>query len=77
MPFSVRQIATTAAILVFFITAAIGTFYECSPFTVCKRALLTMLIAYVAVTFIVKIINVIVLDAMITKQVNKRLNRKT
>ncbi len=77
MPLNVRQIATSAAILVFFITAAIGTLYENSPFTTCKRSLLAMLLAYAAMTFIVKIINVIIIDAIITKQVNKRISRKT
>jgi len=76
MPFNVRSMATTTAIIAFFVTAGIGAFCKNCPFTCCKRGLLAMFITYVAVSFVMKIINTIVVDAMITKQVDQRLGQK-
>lgn len=76
MPFNTRSTATTAAIIAFFIIAGVGAFCKHSPFTCCKRALLAMFVTYVAVSVVIKIINTIVVNAMITKQVDQRLRTK-
>lgn len=76
MPFNARSAAASAAIFVFFITAGIGAFYNHTPFTNCKRALIAALIACVVTNIIVKIINTMVVNAMITKQVNQRTGNK-
>lgn len=76
MPFSVRPIAITASIAVFFAIAAIGAYNGHCQFTTCKRAFTAVLITYFAASVIVKILNAVVVDAMITKQVNKRTNNK-
>jgi hypothetical protein len=76
MPFNVRSTAITTAIIAFFTTASIGAFCKHRPFTCCKRGLLAMFITYVAVSFVMKIINTIVINAIITKQVDQRLGKK-
>ncbi|MFA5552976.1 MAG: hypothetical protein WCZ89_08295 [Phycisphaerae bacterium] len=76
MPFSVRPIAVTASIVVFFAIAAIGAYQGHCQFTICKRAFTAVLITYFAASVLVRILNAIVVDAMITRQVNKRINSK-
>ena len=75
MPFDQKSTAMTVAVLVFFITSIIGAFCKNSPFTSCKRSLIAMLAAYVFTTIVVKIINAILLHAIISKQVNRTLQR--
>lgn len=76
MPFNVRSTATTAAIIAFFVIAGVGAFCKNCPFTCCKRGLLAMFITYVAVSFVMRIINIIVINAMIAKQIDQRLEQK-
>lgn len=77
MPFNVRSTATTTSIIAFFVIAGIGAFCKNCPFTCCKRGLLAMFITYVAVSFVMKIINTIVINAMIAKQVDQRLRQES
>ena len=75
MPFDQRPTATTAAVLAFFAVSIVGAFCKNSPFTCCKRALIAMLAAYLFANIVVKIINAVVVHAMISRQVNKTLQR--
>jgi ABC-type thiamin/hydroxymethylpyrimidine transport system permease subunit len=75
MPLNQRKLALTAAVLAFFTTSIVAAFCRNAPFTCCKRALIAMLAAYIFITIVVRIINAIILEAIISKQVDKTLNR--
>ncbi len=75
MPLNHRTTALTVAVFAFFTTSIVAAFYRNSPFTCCKRALIAMLAAYLFTTIVVRVINAILVDAIISKQVNKTLNR--
>ncbi len=75
MPLNPRTAALTAAVLAFFMTSITAAFCGNCPFTCCKRAVIAMLAAYVFTTLVVKAINAVLVDAIISKQVNKTLNR--
>jgi hypothetical protein len=75
MPLNPRTIALTVSILAFFTTSIVSAFCRNCPFTCCKRAVIAMLAAYVFTTIVVKVINVVLVDAIISKQVNRTLNR--
>jgi uncharacterized membrane protein YedE/YeeE len=68
-----RKLAITAAVFAFFTTSIVAAFCRNAPFTCCKRALVAMFVAYIFVTTMVRIINAILVDAIISKQVNKTL----
>lgn len=75
MPLNQKKLAMTAAVFTFFITSIIAAFYSNSPYTCCKRAVIAMTAAYVFISIIVKIINAIIFDAIISRQVDKTLDR--
>lgn len=72
MPLHVRSIAVSIAVICFFVLSLIGWISGLSPFTCCKRALIGAVLAYIAGTWAVKAINAILIDAMITKQMNQQ-----
>jgi hypothetical protein len=75
MPLNPRTAALAAAVLAFFIASIVAAFCGNCPFTCCKRAVIAMLAAYVFTTIAVKVINAVLVDAIISKQVNRTLNR--
>jgi hypothetical protein len=75
MPLNQKTIALTAAVFAFFTTSIVAAVCKNSPYTCCKRALIAMLAAYFFTAVMVRIINAILVDAIISKQVNKTLNR--
>lgn len=68
MPFNARQIATGLAVMFFFGVSFIGWAYNLSPFTCCKRAVTASLIVYIAGVVAVKVINMILINAMVEKE---------
>jgi hypothetical protein len=72
MPLHVRSIAVSIAVMFFFGLSLISWSSGLSPFTCCKRALLGAVLAYIAGTWVVKAINAILINAMITNQVNRQ-----
>ncbi len=72
MPLNVRPIAVSIAVICFFALSLIGWVSGLSPFTCCKRALTGAAIAYIAAALAVKAINAILMNAMITKQMNRQ-----
>jgi hypothetical protein len=72
MPLHVRSIAVSIAVVCFFGLSLIGWISGLSPFTCCKRALVGALLAYIAVAWAVKAINAILINAMITNQMNRQ-----
>ena len=71
----VRSIAISIAVICFFGISLIGWLSDLSPFTCCKRALAGAVFAYVATALAVKAINAILMNAMITKQMNQQKER--
>jgi hypothetical protein len=59
-------------VVCFFGVSLIGWISNLSPFTCCKRALLGAVLAYIAAAWAVKAINVILISAMITNQMDKQ-----
>jgi hypothetical protein len=72
MPLHVRSIAVSIAVICFFILSLIGWVSGLSPFVCCKRALIGAMLAYVAGGWAVKAINIILVNAMITSQMNQQ-----
>jgi hypothetical protein len=72
MPLHVRSIAVSIAVVCFFGLSLIGWISGLSPFTCCKRALVGAVLAYIAVAWAVKAINAILINAMITNQMNRQ-----
>ena len=77
MLLDVRSIATSIAVICFFGISLIGWVSDLSPLTCCKRALIGAVFAYVATTLAVKAINAILINAMITKQMNRQKERNS
>ena len=75
MPLDQKSTSMAVAILVFFMTSIVAAIYKNSPFTCCKRAVIAMLIAYVLATIVVKIINAVLINAIISKQVDRTMQR--
>jgi hypothetical protein len=72
MPLPVRSIAVSIAVIFFFGLSLVGCISGLSPFTCCKRALAGAALAYIAATWAVKAINYILINAMITNQINQQ-----
>jgi hypothetical protein len=72
MPLDVRPIAVKIAVLFFFIVGFAGLISGLAPFTCCKRGLAGAVVAYMATAIAVKVINVILIQAMIESKINKR-----
>jgi hypothetical protein len=71
MPLHVKSISVSVAVICFFVIAIVGWFSGVSPFTCCKRAIGAAVVVYIAASLAVKAINVILIDAMIEKQMNQ------
>jgi len=72
MPLHVRSIAVSIAVICFFGVGIIGWISGLSPFTCCKRALAGALLAYIAGAWAVKAVNAILINAMVTNQMNQQ-----
>ena len=72
MPLHVRSIAVSIAVICFFVLSIIGGVCGLSPFVCCKRALIGAVLAYIAGGWAVKAINAILIDAIITNQVDQQ-----
>ncbi len=77
MPLHVRLIATRIAVICFFGISLVGWVSGLSPFTCCKRALAGTALAYISVTLAVKAVNAILMNAMITKQMNRQKEKNS
>jgi hypothetical protein len=77
MPLHVRSIAVSIAVVCFFGLSLIGWISGLSPFTCCKRALVGAVLAYIAVAWAVKAINAILINAMITNQMNRQKEKNS
>jgi hypothetical protein len=71
MPLHVKSIAVSIAVICFFAVAVIGLISGLSPFTCCKRALVGAVAAYITVTWAIKAINAILINAMISSRIKQ------
>lgn len=71
MPLHVRSIAVSIAVVCFFTLSIVGGFCGLPPFVCCKRALIGAILAYMAGGWAVRAINAILIDAMISSQMNQ------
>ncbi|MEN6385875.1 MAG: hypothetical protein ABFD79_11860 [Phycisphaerales bacterium] len=72
MLLNARSIAASSSVLGFFCIAIIGYFSGLSQFTCCKRALLAAVIVYVCTTIALKMVNVILTEALINRQMQQQ-----
>lgn len=71
MPLNVRKVAVNLAVICFFVLSIVALFSGLSPFTCCKRAIMGALIVYFVSGIAVRIINMILIDAMVTNQMEQ------
>jgi len=72
MPLHVRSIAISVAVTFFFVLSLIGWISGLSTFVCCKRAMIGAVLAYIAGACAVRAINAILINAMITNQMNQQ-----
>jgi len=72
VPLQVRSIATSIAVVFFFVLSLVSYFSGLSPFTCCKRALSGAVLAYIVSSWAVKAINSILINAMVTSQMKQK-----
>jgi len=77
MPLNTRTLAVSAAVICFFGLSFIGWISELSSFTCWKRALTGAALTYIAAAYAVKAINTILINAMITKQMNQQKEKNS
>lgn len=75
MPFNVKSVSMSFAVVFFFMIAVIGSGAGLTPFTCCKRALLGSVAAYFVSTVLVRFINRILIDAMLKSQLDQQKKR--
>ncbi len=68
----VRSIAASFAVLSFFVLSIVGLFYGLSPYTCCKRACVGAALAYIAASLAVKVVNAVLIRAIIESHTSKR-----
>ncbi len=71
MPIETKPLAVRIAVAIFFICAIAGWANGVSCEVCCKRGLLGAFIAYIVTMFALKIVNAILLQAIITKQIKQ------
>jgi hypothetical protein len=71
MPINVRSTAVSLAVLSFFFLSSVSAFCGLSAYVCCKRALAGAVLAYIGCFIMVKLLNIILVDAMITDKLNR------
>lgn len=77
MPLHVRSIAVSTSVIFFFGLSVVGWLSGLTPYVCCKRAVIGSLLVYVISSIAVKIINIILIDAIVINQINKHEDSKT
>lgn len=72
MPFSVKSTSITFSVLCFFVTAMIAGLNNVSPIVCCKRSVIAAAISYATTACVVKIVNSIIISAMVKSQMEKQ-----
>jgi len=72
MPLHVKSISIRVAVICFFCVALIGWLSNLSPFTCCKRAMICAVVTYIMTTCATKMINGILINAMVKSQLDQQ-----
>ena len=72
-----RPVAISAAVISFFGVSFAGVFKGLTPWVCCKRALIGAVLAYIACSIAVTIIDAVITKAVIDGHMNKQLSEKT
>jgi hypothetical protein len=72
MPLNTRSISVSVAVICFFGIAVTGWINGLSSFACCKRAMVAAIIMYIVTSLAVKVINAILISAMINNQMNQQ-----
>ncbi len=72
MLLNVRSISVSVSVLFFFTLSFVGWLSGLSTYVCSKRALIGTIIFYIVISLIVRLINAILMDAIITDQVNQQ-----
>ena len=70
-----KAVAMSLAVVFFFGVSFICWASDMTPFTCCKRALVSSAIVYIAAMLAVKAVNSILISAMVEKQLNQHKGR--
>jgi hypothetical protein len=70
-----RPIAVPAAVLVFFVMAAVGVYADVAPHAVAIKAAIGAAVAYVIVSFAVRMFVNMMVDSMIKKKLSEMNNQ--
>ncbi len=66
-----RPIAVPAAVMVFFLMAGVGVYWDVAPHAIAWKAAIGAIVTYVVVSFAVKMCVNIMVDSMIRKRMNQ------
>jgi hypothetical protein len=72
MPLNDRAISISIAVMCFFGVSVVSSIGGVSSFACCKRAIAAAVVMYIATSLVVKIINAILISAMVNSQINKQ-----
>ena len=72
MLLNVRSISVSVSVIFFFTLGFVGWLSDLSTYVCCKRALIGAVISYVLISWIIRLINAILMDAIIESQVNQQ-----
>lgn len=72
MPLDVRSISIRFSVICLFVISFVGWFSGLEPFTCCKRAMMGAAAAYLVTSIAVKIINDILIHALVESQVEQQ-----
>lgn len=71
MPLHVKSISISLAVVFFFMISVIGSIAGLTPFVCCKRALIGSTAAYIVTSFVVRMVNRILIEAMVQAKMNQ------
>jgi hypothetical protein len=74
MPLNVRSTAVSIAVICFFVMSLVGWISGLMPSVCCRRALIGAVLAYIAVSWAVRAINSILVNAMLANQMEEQDN---
>ena len=71
MPLNVRKVSINLAVICFFSLSIFTSLCGLPPFICCKRAIIGALIVYAAANITIRLINMILIDAMIIEKTER------
>ena len=72
MPIHSRPVAISAAVIMFFALSFVGLFCGLTPLVCCKRAFIGAVLAYIAISITVSVINAVLIKAIIDSHAGKQ-----